>query len=127
MAQKKTQETRSGGPVMSVDVNVVAIVGEVSRDATVTETGDGRVFTSFDVVCRGPEGRSVVPVSMEGENPLPAGTRVAVFGSVNKRFFAAGGGLAARTDVRAGKVTVVRRSGQVGRFLQGVAEGLSAR
>jgi hypothetical protein len=124
VAHRKTQEPGPGAPNTVGDVNTVAIVGEVSRDATVTETADGRVFTSFDVVCRGPEGRSVVPVSQEGENPLRAGTRVAVFGSVNKRFFAAAGGLAARTDVRAGKVTVVRRPGQVGRFLQGVAEGL---
>ena len=69
----------------------------------------------------------MVPVTQEGDNPLTSGTRVAVYGSVNKRFFAAGGGLASRTDVRAGRVTVVRRPGQVDRILRGFADGLTER
>jgi len=109
------------------DVNVVVVVGEVSRDATVTEAGDGRVFTSFDVVCRGADGRTVVPVTLEADNPLRAGTRVAVFGTVNKRFYAAGAGLASRTDVRADRVTVVRRPAQLVRLMQGVADDLLGR
>ncbi|MEY2710523.1 MAG: hypothetical protein RL487_306 [Actinomycetota bacterium] len=109
------------------DVNVVVVVGEVSRDATVTEAGDGRVFTSFDVVCRGADGRTVVPVTLEADNPLTAGTRVAVFGTVNKRFYASGAGLAARTDVRADRVTVVRRPAQLVRLIQGVADDLLGR
>lgn len=124
MEDKRAHRTEKPKPA---DVNAVVIVGEVSREATVTETGDGRVFTSFDVVCRMPDGRSVVPVTQEGENPLAAGTRVVVFCSVKKRFFAAGGGLAARTDVRAGRVAVVRRPGQVDRFLRGFADGLTER
>ena len=127
MGQKKEAHKGQPAPQLPTDVNAVVIVGEVSRDATVTETGDGRVFTSFDVVCRGAGGRTVVPVTQEGENPLASGTRVAVHGSVNKRFFAGGGGLAARTDVRAGRVTVVRRHGQVDRFLRGFADSLTER
>lgn len=127
MGQKMQADKGQPAPQLPTDVNAVVIVGEVSRDATVTETGDGRVFTSFDVVCRGAGGRTVVPVTQEGENPLASGTRVAVHGSVNKRFFAGGGGLAARTDVRAGRVTVVRRHGQVDRFLRGFADSLTER
>ena len=127
MGQKKEAEKSQPVQHVPADVNAVVIVGEVSRDATVTVTGDGRVFTSFDVVCRGAEGRTVVPVTQEGDNPLTSGTRVAVYGSVNKRFFAAGGGLASRTDVRAGRVTVVRRPGQVDRILRGFADGLTER
>jgi hypothetical protein len=69
----------------------------------------------------------VVPVTLEADNPLTAGTRVAVFGTVNKRFYAAGAGLAARTDVRADRVTVVRRPAQLVRLMQGVADDLLGR
>jgi hypothetical protein len=50
-----------------------------------------------------------------------------VFGTVNKRFYAAGAGLAARTDVRADRVTVVRRPAQLVRLMQGVADDLLGR
>lgn len=99
------------------DVNLVVIVGHAARDATVTESGDGTIFTSFDAVCRIDGTRAVVPVTLEGECAVTAGARIAVLGRVNKRFFASGAGLASRTDVRADKVTVVKRRDQVSRVI----------
>lgn len=106
------------------DVNVVVIVGETARDASATESADGTVYTSFEVVCRNVHGRTLVPVTVEGECALQAGQRVAVLGRVHKRFFAAGAGLASRTDVRAERVTVVRRKSQVARVIASAAGNL---
>lgn len=105
-------------------INLTCLVGEVARDAVLTETQDGRTFASFDVVCRVDGERTVVPVSQEGgETPLAAQT-VLVLGKVNKRFYASGTGLASRTDVRADKVVVVRRRDQVARALKALAGDL---
>ena len=118
MAAKKKNTGTEVVRTRSIDhVNAVIVVGEVARDASLAETADGRVFVSFDVVCRTDEGRTVVPVTLEGEMAVNAGETVVVSGAVHKRFFAAGAGLASRTDVRAHKVTVVRRKDQVARAL----------
>lgn len=109
------------------DVNLAVVVGHVARDASRVEMGDGRVFTNFDVVTRGGGVRNVVPVTAEWDMDLATGDTVAVTGSVNKRFFAAGGSMASRTDVRAHKVTVIRRRDQLSRFLAGVVKGLGSR
>ncbi len=105
-------------------VNVAIVVGEVARDATRTEMGDGRVFTNFDVVSRIDGTRTVVPVTFEGDMDMAAGELVAVCGHIHKRFFASGSSMASRTDLRADKVTVIRRRDQVSRFLAGVVKGL---
>jgi hypothetical protein len=108
-------------------VNIAVVVGEVPRDATRTETGDGRVYTNFDVVSRSGGVRSTVPVTYEGDMEIVAGATVAVSGFVNKRFFASGGSMASRTDVRAQRVSIIRRSDQLTRFMAGVVKGLSTR
>ena len=59
-------------------VNVSFVVGSAQKDGSVTETEDGRVFTSFDLVVRGSEGRTVVPVTYEGEVLVREGEKVAV-------------------------------------------------
>ena len=105
-------------------INLAVIIGEVARDATCTETDDGRVFTNFDIVSRTEAGRTVVPVTVEGNEDVTAGEVVAVTGHVSKRFFSTGRGMASRTDVRADKVVVIRRKDQVTRFLAGVMKGL---
>jgi hypothetical protein len=94
-------------------VNVSFVVGSAQKDGSVTETEDGRVFTSFDLVVRGSEGRTVVPVTYEGEVLVREGEKVAVIGAVEKRFYPSGGRLTSRTDVRAVRVTVARRASQV--------------
>ena len=124
MASKKNEQ--SGAPATFTHVNTVLIIGEAARDAALNESPDGRVFTSFDVVCRVDGERTVVPVTWEGETAVTAGQLVAVVGRVNKRFFSAGGGLASRTDVRAEKVTIVRRRDQLNRVVDAVVAGLSA-
>lgn len=101
----------------SPDTNLIVIIGSVAKDAAVAETDDGRVFTSFDVVCRLDGARTVVPVTVEQEIVVQSGARVAVLGRVEKRFFPSGGGFAARTDVRAESVTVLRRTSQTRRVL----------
>ena len=109
------------------DINLAVIVGEVARDATRVDTGDGRVFTNFDVVSRAGGVRSVVPVTFEGHMEIAAGDQVAVTGFVNKRFFASGATMVSRTDVRAGRITVIRRRDQVSRFVAGVIKSLGSR
>ena len=138
MATRQGQSTRrqtsvaprfnGGGAAPPVDdgVNVVVVVGEVARDASSVETADGTVYTGFDVVCRGPHGRTVVPVTVEGEFPVRAGEKVAVLGRVNKRFYAAGPGLASRTDVRAEKAVIIRRKDQVSRVISAAVSLLGA-
>ena len=106
------------------DINTVVVIGEVARDATVVEREDGQVFTSFDVICRIASGRTVVPITAEQELAVAEGARVAILGRVNKRFFAAGTGLASGTDVRADKVTVIRRKDHVSRVIAAAAASL---
>jgi hypothetical protein len=108
-------------------LNLAVIVGEAARDATRVDTGDGRVFTNFDVVVRDGGVRTLVPVTFEGDVDVAAGELVAVSGHVNKRFFASGSGMTSRTDVRAEKVTVVRRRDQMTRFMAGLMKGLGSR
>ncbi|MEY4365787.1 MAG: hypothetical protein RLZZ305_1131 [Actinomycetota bacterium] len=97
-------------------VNVTFVIGSAQRDGSVTETEDGRVFTSFDLVVRGLGRRTVVPVTFESEVLVREGEKVAVIGTVEKRFYPSGGRLTSRTDVRAVRVTVVRRASQVERL-----------
>ena len=91
-------------------VNVAIVIGEVARDATRTDRGDGRVFTNFDVVSRIDGARTVVPVTFEGDMDMAAGELVAVCGHIHKRFFASGSSMASRTDLRADKVTEIGRA-----------------
>ena len=100
-------------PAAEHHVNVTFVVGSAQKDGSVTETEDGRVFTSFDLVVRADGGRAVVPVTFEGEVLVREGEKVAVIGAVEKRFYPSGGRLTSRTDVRAVRVTVVRRASQV--------------
>ena len=100
-------------PAAEDHVNVTFVVGSAQKDGSVTETEDGRVFTSFDLVVRAGGGRAVVPVTFEGEVLVREGEKVAVIGAVEKRFYPSGGRLTSRTDVRAVRVTVVRRASQV--------------
>lgn len=108
------------------DTNRVVVIGDAARDAVSAESQDGTVYTSFDVVCRTPEGRSVVPVTVEGDCAVAAGQRVAVVGRINKRFFASGAGLSSRTDVRADRVTIVKRRDQVARVIAGFVGSLGS-
>ena len=100
-------------PAAEHHVNVTFVVGSAQKDGSVTEIEDGRVFTSFDLVVRADGGRAVVPVTFEGEVLVREGEKVAVIGAVEKRFYPSGGRLTSRTDVRAVRVTVVRRASQV--------------
>ncbi|MGA1363198.1 MAG: hypothetical protein ACO36A_09785 [Ilumatobacteraceae bacterium] len=109
--QDKTPKAPSG------DTNLVVVVGTVQKDAVVTEATDGRIYTSFDVVCRLEGIRTVVPVTVARSLDIPADTRVAVLGRVEKRFFPSGAGFMSRSDVRAESVTVLRRSSQLSRVL----------
>lgn len=108
-------------------LNMAVIIGEAAKDATRVDMGDGRVFTNFDVVSRDGGARRVIPVTVEGDVEVVAGDLVALSGHVNKRFFATGSAMASRTDVRADKVTVIRRRDQRSRFLAGVMKGLGSR
>ena len=116
-----------GAAHIETHLNLAVIIGEVARDATCMETDDGRTFTNFDLVCRTEEGRTVVPVTVEGNEAVSAGEVVAVAGHVSKRFFSTGRGMASRTDVRADKVVVIRRKDQITRFVAGVMKGLGSR
>lgn len=120
---RDTQEgSRKGTPQ---DLNLAVVVGTVTKDAVVTEATGGRTYTSFDVVCRTGGDRTVVPVTVAREINIRADTRVAVLGRVEKRFFPAGSGFTARTDVRAESVTVLRRPSQLSRVLEAAAGHLA--
>ena len=108
------------------DTNVGIIVGTVARDSVTSESNDGTFLTSFDVVCRTEDGRTVVPVTVESDCSVSTGQTVAVTGRVHKRFFASGGGLSSRTDVRADRVTVVKRRDQVRRVVSAVIADLGS-
>ncbi|MFM8793997.1 MAG: hypothetical protein ACKOFF_03750 [Acidimicrobiales bacterium] len=123
MTRDIQESTKKAQPA---DTNLVVVVGTVSKDAVVTEATDGRVYTSFDVVCRLGGVRTVVPVTVARGLDVPADSRVAVLGRAEKRFFPSGGGFVSRTDIRAESVTVVRRSSQVSRLLATAVEHLSA-
>lgn len=108
-------------------LNLSLVIGEVVHGATVTEARDGRIYTSFDLVCRCDSGRVVVPVTVEHELSLEEGICVAVVGQVVKRFFPSASGMASRTDLRAREVTVLRRNDQVARVIRRFAAVLGPR
>ncbi len=85
--------------------NLVIAEGSVRVAPTERPLSDGTILVTFDVVTRIDGARTSLPVSWVGPAAampkLTAGAPVAVLGTVQRRFFRAGGTTASAVDVRA--------------------------
>jgi single-strand DNA-binding protein len=103
-------------------VNVVILLGTLSRPPTARQLPSGDQLVAFEVTTRPPEGPAEsVPVTWLGAPPrllaLPAGTEVVVAGRVRRRFFRAAGATASRTEVVADAVVPASQRARAARLL----------
>ncbi|HQV58603.1 MAG TPA: single-stranded DNA-binding protein [Ilumatobacteraceae bacterium] len=88
-------------------MNVVMLCGSLSSDPVIRQLPSGETLISLQVTTVTPDGRRSVPVSAadtEQLNALVAGDEIAVLGSVERRFFRAGGATRSATEVKARSV-----------------------
>jgi hypothetical protein len=95
----------------NVDLNSVALIGEVTSVPYPFGSEAGEEGVSFDLRTRVGGAAAVVEVRARNDAKAVAsivlGTRVGVVGSVARRFFVAGGRTQSRTEVRAEEIVVV--------------------
>ena len=93
-------------------MNIVVLQGILSRPAERRELPSGATVVAYEVTTRDGEGRaSTVPVTWPDGPPaaeLEAGEEVVVTGSVQRRYFRAGGSTQSRTEVVASVVVPAR-------------------
>lgn len=104
-------------------VNVVVLVGTLSRPPEERTLPSGDRLVAFEVTTRPPEGRAEsVPVVWPGATPaavaLPAGEAVVVVGRVRRRFFRSGGATASRTEVVASGIVALRHTRRARRLVE---------
>ena len=89
-------------------MNIVVLQGILSRPAERRELPSGATVVAYEVTTRDGEGRaSTVPVTWPDGPPaaeLDAGEEVVVTGSVQRRYFRAGGSTQSRTEVVASRI-----------------------
>ena len=113
-------------------MNVVLLLGTLSRDPETRELPSGDLLLSFDLTTRvGTEPADSAPVVWfeppDSAPPLAAGDLVVVVGRVRRRFFRAGGTTQSRTEVVATRVVPARRRAQVNKAIDEAVDVLSAR
>jgi single-stranded DNA-binding protein len=113
-------------------MNVVAIVGRLSRPAEHRVLSSGDRLVAYEVTVNGtPEGkRETVPVvwfkPTAAAGSLDTDERVVVVGRVRRRFFQAAGRTGSRTEVVADAVIPARQAKRVRAALDRVSERLLA-
>jgi single-strand DNA-binding protein len=109
-------------------MNVVLLLGTLSRDPETRSLPSGDLLLSFDLTTRaGAEPADSAPVVWfeppESAPALTAGDQVVVVGRVRRRFFKAGGTTQSRTEVVAHRVVPAR---QAKRTQAAVAQALAS-
>lgn len=110
-------------------MNTVAIRGTLSRAPRLRELPSGDRLAQLEVTTPlAGGGATSVPVVVASPSgrvlDLPSGAEVLVVGSVQRRFFRAGGATQSRTEVVAAALTEVRRTREARRLLQRAADEL---
>jgi len=95
------------------DVNIVVLIGTVSREPELRDLASGERVLSFDLTASGAGERSdTVPVAWldpPTKASLTAGDAVVVTGRVRRRFFKTAAGIQSRTEVTAEHVVPRRQ------------------
>jgi single-strand DNA-binding protein len=104
-------------------VNVVILLGTLSRPPVARDLPSGDHLVAFEVTTRPPEGPALsVPVAWFDAPAralgLPAGAEVVVTGRVRRRFFRAGGATVSRTEVVADVVLPAAQRAKVRRAVE---------
>jgi len=114
----------ANGP--DLDHNLVLLIGTLSSDPRAGTLRSGDEMIRYEITCRTDDGTDSVPVvrfdPTAPERRLAAGARVVVAGRVRRRFFAAGGATASRTEVVARRLVPVGRRRQVRQLLDSTAD-----
>ncbi len=98
--------------------NLVILRGRVTSEPTIRELPSGSTVTQLEVNTRIGEANSSVPVAVHGRAvELHAGDEIVVAGSVQRRFFRAGGITQSRTEVIAAEIVPITRKRAVTKLL----------
>jgi single-strand DNA-binding protein len=104
--------------------NLALVRGRVAAAPSTRVLGDGSTSISFDLITELADGRSTVPVVVDGPfdpDVVVEGADVMIAGVVRRRFFRAGGATVSRTEVVAGVVERVGVRGPGVRSVRRVA------
>lgn len=110
-------------------MNVVLLCGSLSSDPIIRELPSGETLMSLQVTTTTIDGRRSVPVATANSESLAAlvaGDEVAVLGSVERRFFRAGGVTRSATEVKAASVVRLGDRRAVRRLTRQAAEAITA-
>ena len=99
-------------------MNVVLLLGTLSRDPELRTLRSGTVVLSLDLTTRSDDGVAAsVPIAWfdppDSSAALVGGQQVVVVGHVRRRFFSAGGGTQSRTEVVAERIVPARQTKRV--------------
>ena len=110
--------------------NLVVVRGTLAGAVTMRELASGRTVAQFDVTTRDTAGTQTLPVAWFDPPPngVPAEPdgELVVVGSVQRRFFRAGGATQSRTEVVAERVVGGARRREVRRLLEAARAALDA-
>lgn len=106
--------------------NLVVLRGVVTSEPRVRTLPSGRAVTNVEVTTRSAELTASVPVVVH-DRPvaLATGDEIVVVGSVQRRFFRAGGVTQSRTEVVAQRIVTANRRRTVERLLDEVVARLA--
>jgi single-strand DNA-binding protein len=117
-----------------LSTNVVVLLGTVTSDLTRRTLAAGTVVVSFDLATTVPDGRagSRVSVPLVWHDPtdhalasINRDERIAVLGTIRRRFFRAGGHTQSRTEVVVDRLVLARRTKSVRSLFAAAANDLS--
>jgi single-strand DNA-binding protein len=108
-------------------MNVVVLRGTVSSEPRQRELPSGSSVTQIEITTRSAEVTTSVPVAVH-DRPVSCapGDEVVIVGTVQRRFFRAGGITQSRTEVIAARIVPARRRRDVERTIAHAAELLAA-
>ncbi len=111
-------------------MNLVVLAGGLSSPPRIRNLPSGDTVANLEITTRDRAGTQSVPVAVrqpaKGVVALVRGSEVVVVGSVNRRFFSAGGQTHSRTEVVADRVLSARSRRRVATALDRAAQRLSA-
>lgn len=98
--------------------NLVLLRGRVTSEPTIRELPSGSTVTQLEITTRIGDANSTVPVAVHGRVvEVRPGDEVVVAGSVQRRFFRAGGVTQSRTEVIAAEIVPVTRKRAVTKLI----------
>jgi single-strand DNA-binding protein len=111
---------------MMNDLNVVALIGRVTKEPVVRDLPGGSTVTQVEVATNVDGVSTTIPVALH-ERSITVGVdeHVLVVGQVQRRFFRAGGSTQSRTEVVARHVIPTRRRATVSKLLAGTFQLLT--